>query len=217
MIHKTIPILLTSLCFFLLSFSLSAQQEPEKYVINRGDILDVRVMEHPEFSISKIYVLPDGTLQYPGFGSILVAGMTTQELKDTIEISLEKYVVNPIVTIFVRDIKKQAINVFGFVNKPGQYQIFEEQELFFALGLAGGIKDMNKAKTLKIIRANGETEEVSIRKYMRNRDDESEVIIVNPGDTVYVVEPVKINWSLISTIATIINTAALVMWRLNLY
>ncbi|MCF8218910.1 MAG: polysaccharide biosynthesis/export family protein [Bacteroidales bacterium] len=112
--NKQITICLTSLIITLLSFSLSAQQN--KYVINRGDVLDVRVMEHPEFSIEKIYVLPDGTLQYPGFGSIVVAGMTTKELKDTIETALEKYVVNPIATIFIRDIKKQTINIFGYVN-----------------------------------------------------------------------------------------------------
>lgn len=212
--NKTITICLTSLILTLLSFSVSAQQD--KYVINRGDVLDVRVMEHPEFSIEKIYVLPDGTLQYPGFGSIVVAGMTTKELKDTLETALEKYVVNPIATIFIRDIKKQTINIFGYVNNPGQYQIFEEQELFFALGLAGGVKEMNKVKTIKIIRANGETEEINIRRYMRNRD-ENEAPMVKAGDAIYVVEPTTINWSMLSTIATFINTAALVMWRLRLY
>ena len=219
MTNKTLSISLISIIFTLLSFSLSAQQGNDKqdnYKINRGDVLDVQVMEHPEFSVEGIYVLPDGTLQYPGFGSIVVAGMTTQKLKDSIQTALKQYVVNPIVTIFVRDINKQTVNIFGYVNDPGQYELFEKQELFFALGLAGGIKDMNKAKTIRIIRANGKTEEYDIRDYMKNIEDKSEVPMVKAGDAIYVVEPMTFNWSMLSTIATFINTAALVIWRFKI-
>ena len=130
---------------FCISFQLSFAQTGT-YVIRKGDVLDIAVMEHPEFSIAGIIVLPDGTIQYPGFGSIVAAEMTTKNLRDTLETSLEKYVVNPLVTVFIRQIRNQNINVFGYVNNPGQYQLFEGMDLVSALSLAGGIKNVKKVK-----------------------------------------------------------------------
>ncbi len=194
-------------------FCLKAQDI--SYVVKRGDILDVRVMEHPEFSVSGIYVLPDGTLQYPGFGSIIVAGMSPQELRDTIQKALTKYVVNPIVTIFIRKLYQQSINILGYVNRPGQYQVFEEQDLFFALGLAGGIKELKKVRTVKIIRANGQVEEFNIKKFLRSSENYAETPVLRAGDAIYVKEPREINWSAVSALISAAHVAVII-WRYGL-
>lgn len=189
--------------------------QDSSYVIKRGDVLDVRVMEHPEFSIQGIYVLPDGTLQYPGFGSIIVTGMSPKQLKDTIETALTKYVVNPIVTIFVRKLYQQSINILGYVNRPGQYQIFEEQDLFFALGLAGGVRELKKVKVVKIIRANGQIEEFDIKKFLRSSENYTETPVVRAGDAIYVKEPREINWGAVSAIISAAHVAVII-WRYGL-
>ncbi len=193
----------------LLLASTGICQEKD-YIILRGDVLDVVVMQHPEFTITSV-VLPDGTFQYPGFGSIKVAGMTTQQLKDTLETALHKYVVNPIVTVFVRKLQGQSLNIFGYVNSPGQYQVYDSQELFFAIGLAGGIRDMKKAKKIKIIRSNLEIEEFNVRKYLKD-SNKNDIPMVDAGDTIYVVEPRRdINWAMISAITTLTYSVLLVI------
>ena len=121
-----------------------ASAQTVSYIIQRGDVLDVTVIEHPEFSLGSIIVLPDGFVQYPALGSVKVAGMSSAQLTDSLTKALEKYVVNPMVSIFIRKIQNQQLNIFGYVNKPGQYQLFEGIDLFSAIGLAGGLKSFKK-------------------------------------------------------------------------
>ena len=81
-------------CGCLLFTLTSALGQAKSYLIERGDVLDVMVMEHPEFSLTGIIVLPDGTMQYPGIGSIQAAGMSSEALTASVEKSVGKYVVN---------------------------------------------------------------------------------------------------------------------------
>jgi polysaccharide export outer membrane protein len=195
-----------------LSLSLSTfSQEKISYVITRGDILDVAVMQHPEFSIGGLIVLPDGYIQYPGLGSIKVAGMTVQNFTDSITVAMRRFVVNPIVTVFVKRIQAQHLNVFGFVNRPGQFQLFEEVDLFAAIGLAGGLKSFKKVKNIVIIRENREVEEYKIRDFFRTGDIDIDVPIVRAGDTVYIVEPREFNWSRLSFITTLTYTVIMII------
>lgn len=98
-------------CSCLLLTLPAVMGQAPSYLIERGDVLDVVVMEHPEFSLTGIIVLPDGTMQYPGIGSILAAGMSSDALTASVEKSVGKYVVNPLVSVFIRKIQNQMLNV----------------------------------------------------------------------------------------------------------
>lgn len=185
------------------SGTLSAQNVTDSYEIRRGDVIDVMVMEHPEFSLSGTIILPDGFIQYPALGSIKAAGMTSQMLTDTLQKALERYVVNPMVTIFIRKLENQMVNVFGYVNNPGQYQIYEGIDLISAISKAGGIKKMRRTKIVYIIHTNMTTEKVDIRDYIgADSATMAQVPMVYAGETVYVKEPREWNWAVISAIAS---------------
>jgi polysaccharide export outer membrane protein len=96
-------------------------------------------MEHPEFSITGIIVMPDGYVQFPGLGSIPAAGMSVKEFTKLMHSNVEKYVVNPLLTVFVRLMPSQVVNVVGFVTRPGQIQIYEPIDLVTALSKAGRV------------------------------------------------------------------------------
>jgi polysaccharide export outer membrane protein len=206
---------------FFFSGNISAQNNPsalssahsksrEGYVINRGDVIDVTVMQHPEFSISGIIVMPDGTIQYPGLGSIVAAGMTSSALKDTIQTALDRYVVNPLVTIYVKKIQGETINIFGYVNRPGQYQIFVGMDLFSVLSMAGGIKSIKKARKITIIKADNTFIELRIKDYFgsRTRYTMNDIPLIYSGDTIYVMEPKDINWSRLSFFSSMLLAVA---------
>ncbi len=180
------------------------QQTP--YVIRRGDMIDVTVMEHPEFSLQGIVVLPDGSIQYPGFGGINVAGLTISELTESIENVLERYVVNPMVTIFIRRLHDQKINVFGYVNKPGQFQVYEAVNLFDVLGMAGGIRNYKRSRQILIIRKDLQVETYRVRDYLGGELQDSEIPHVFAGDTVFVVQPREVNWARWSFFASLTTT-----------
>jgi len=198
---------------FLFSVSIKAQNITDSYEINKGDVIDVMVMEHPEFSLTGTVVLPDGFIQYPALGSIRAAGMTSQMLTDTLQKALELYVVNPMVTIFIRKLENQMLNVFGYVNRPGQYQIYEGIDLLSPISKAGGIKRMRRARLVYIIRANMTTEEVRIKDYIGVDSNRADIPVVYAGDTVFVKEPAEWNWAVISALA---STLTLIVAILNL-
>lgn len=199
---------------FILALSmisiLTANGQIKSYIITRGDVLDISVMEHPEFTIEGITVLPDGTIPYPGIGSIKAAGMSLDQLKDILATTLDKFVVNPIVTVFVRKIQSELINIYGYVNKPGQYQIYEGVDILSAVAIAGGIKNFSRVRTLTIIRANRSVEKVKIREYLKYNSDagEENIPIVYAGDTIYVKEPNETNWARLSFMSTMLLAIA---------
>lgn len=193
----------------LILFPCVLSAQTKNYTINRGDILDVVVMQHPEFSISGITVLPDGTIQYPGLGSIVAAGMSSTLLRDTMEIALNRFIVDPVVTIFVRRIQSEKINIFGYVNNPGQFQIFEGVDLFSALSLAGGIKNIKKAKKITIIRIDNSVVEIRVKDFFGdNHLDIRQLPYIQVGETIYVSEPREVNWSRLSFFTTAVLAIA---------
>ena len=187
-------------CLLLANHEFLVCQETA-YIIERGDIISVEVMEHPEFNRPGIVVLPDGYIQYPAIGSIKVVGLSSKQLSDSIESVLkDDYVVNPIVTVYVIKMKNHSINVFGSVNSPGRHQIFEPTELLVALGIAGGIRDVKHITKVIIVREDGQVETVNMKKFLR-KSEIIELALIYPNDTVFV-KSREINWGRLSFFTT---------------
>jgi polysaccharide biosynthesis/export protein len=197
---------------FVLVIFISANIFAQKqgYIIKKGDVLDVVVMEHPEFSLSGITVLPDGFIQYPGLGSLRASGISSMQLSDSLKVALEQFVVNPIVTIFIRKIQNEQVNIYGYVNKPGQYQLFEGVDLFSAIGMAGGLKSFRKVKAVTIVRANRQVEEYDISIFFSGNLSNVDIPLIYAGDTIYIKDPKEINWSKLTFFVSLLNSAAVV-------
>ena len=198
-------------CSCLLLTLPAVMGQAPSYLIERGDVLDVVVMEHPEFSLTGIIVLPDGTMQYPGIGSILAAGMSSEALTASVEKSVGKYVVNPVVSVFIRKIQNQMLNVLGYVNKPGQFQIYEGVDLLTALSMAGGIKNIKKGKQVVIIHADQSMEVIKMKEYINPGQRVKKMPVLYAGDTVMVKEPGEVNWSKFSFFASLLTAIAAIL------
>jgi len=187
--------------FYPLSTNTVKAQEND-YIIKKGDVLSIAVMGHPEFSLENIIVLPDGFVQFPGLGSIQASGMSVKTFTKLVTDNVSNFVLNPIITVFVRNLPSQIINVIGFVNRPGQITIFEKISVMDAISRAGGIRFISKAKKIIIIRADQSYEEVAVSDIF-NKDPQKRIVkLLDIGDTVYVVEPKEVNWSRLSFFTT---------------
>ena len=184
--------------------TLTAFCQSGDYIIRRGDVVDVVVMEHPEFTIGGITVLPDGTIQYPAFGNVVVAGMSTRALRDSLQTMLDQYIVNPIVSVYIRKLQNQMLTVTGYVHRPGQYQLFESTDVLAAIGMAGGIRNLRRVKQVTIIRADQRVETVDVKGLYGGK--RRRMPQVNAGDTIYVGEPRDINWSMLAFVASATTT-----------
>ncbi len=87
------------------------------------------------------------------------------------------------------------VNVWGFVNKPGQYMVPYDTDLISLLSYAGGPREDAKITKIKLVRAafhgkstekgNGQVIEIDVKKYIES--GQAEIIpILKPGDTIVV-------------------------------
>ena len=202
------------LCFVAIS-NFAFSQISDNYKIQRGDRITIHVMDHPEFTVNNIIVLPDGYIQYPALGSIKVVDLTPSQLKEIIRKNILSYVPVPIVTVYVTKLYKAEINVLGHVSRSGKYQIFEPVDILTALSMAGGIKSMKGVKYLRIIRRDGTNFKIKISQLWKVNNKTRKIalnVLLYPGDTLFVPEPKHFNWAMITTIATALNLIATTLY-----
>jgi polysaccharide export outer membrane protein len=101
--------------------------QPEPYRIGPGDTLYITVWDHPELTspagsqqqtaANGRFVRSDGTLFYPYVGSVKVAGMTIEEVRQAISAKIAKYVERPQVDVGVVGYNSQHVLLQGAFMK----------------------------------------------------------------------------------------------------
>ena len=80
-----------------------------------------------------------GEIAMPLVGVVKVAGMTPQEVQKRLEELYDaRFLVNPQITVSVKEFRHQRVAVTGAVAKPGSYEIIGPRTLLEVLSLAGG-------------------------------------------------------------------------------
>ncbi len=187
------------LCLLVLNAFSLCFGETEDYILQPGDIVDINVVEHPEFS-GRNKIRPDGKINYPVIGEIEVASLTCAQLVKIMQGKLSSYVNNPVVSVSIEEYYANKVYVMGAVRSPGQYQIYEPMDVLKVVAMCGGLLDL-KEKFIKIIRADGSIVTVDT-KYLWGTEGKHDTkkYILYPGDTLYVPELFEIPWGLISTV-----------------
>ena len=73
----------------------------EKYRINNGDVLQVSVYQHPEFSRT-VVVTGDGIITMPSMNAVKAAGLSPTALASLLRDKLESVLPRPQVTVIVK-------------------------------------------------------------------------------------------------------------------
>jgi polysaccharide export outer membrane protein len=83
-----------------------------------------------------------GEITMPLVGIVKVAGLTPQEIEKRLEeLYNARFLVNPQITVTVREFRHQRVAVTGAVAKPGSYEIIGPRTLLEVLALAGGFSN----------------------------------------------------------------------------
>lgn len=91
----------------------------------------------------EIRVNGQGEITMPMVGVVKVGGMTPQEIEKRLaELYDAKYLVNPQITVGVKEFRHQRVAVTGAVAKPGAYEIIGPRTLLEVLSLAGGFSNL---------------------------------------------------------------------------
>lgn len=119
----------------------SSSSNTAEYRIGPEDVLDINVFEAQELN-REVRVATNGEISLPLLGAVGAAGLTPRQLETTLEDLLhQKYMKDPHVGVFVRDMESHPVSVMGAVRKPGIYQIRGTKSLLEILSLAEGLAD----------------------------------------------------------------------------
>ncbi len=156
-----------------------------------------------------------GNLTIPQLNKVHAEGLTLQQLKDSLELKMQRYFGD--ITVQVR-IADNYVTIIGYVNNPGRYMIdFREQiSVFELIGIAGDLSVEANRKQVKLIRNKGEETEIFELDLTKRDIIESEYYYLKPNDIVYV-EPLRaMDWHqrrypFTTTLALVLSTAASVL------
>jgi protein involved in polysaccharide export with SLBB domain len=126
-------------------------------IIKSGDVLDILVQAHPEFS-GRFTVGDNGTIEYPLMADQNIVNITTSELMNDLTLRLAKHIDNPLVVISVVEKPEIAVFVLGQVKMPGPVKTYQGATLQEVLQLAGGPLPLADLEKVKIVHKNGSNE-----------------------------------------------------------
>ena len=132
---------------------LTLDSKKEWYTVGYEDVINIRVWEHSEMSF-EAEVLEDGTINYPFFKKIYVAGLTPTEIADKIANLLsDGYIEDPQVFVSVKEYKSKKIYVVGEAEKNGKYFLKKSTTLFEFIAQLGGLKRSEERRVGKECRS----------------------------------------------------------------
>lgn len=157
-----------------------------QYAIGPADVIHVNVWKNADLS-QTVTVDPNGFVSLPLLGDVHVAGMTTDQMAAVLGSRLASYMVNPLITVSVVDIRSRQVYITGQVGKSGAYPLIVPVTILQLIAQAGGLNAYAKRKDIYVLRTtNGHTEKLPFNYTKVTHGDGRDNILLQPGDTVIV-------------------------------
>lgn len=121
------------------------------YVIGPGDTIQVRVYNQEGVS-GRMRVRSDGMISLPFLGDTQAAGFTPLALAARIQVRLKEYIVSPIVTVSLEELRPFEVSVVGEVARAGVYRLEQGAGVLPALAAAGGLNDFASRDRIFVLR-----------------------------------------------------------------
>jgi polysaccharide biosynthesis/export protein len=160
---------------------------PPDYVIGADDILTIVFWREKDLS-SDVVVRPDGRISIPVLQDIHAAGLTPEQLRDSLTKTAERFVEDPNVTVIVKEINSRRVFITGQVAKPGPYNVTSPMTVVQLIAFAGGLLEYADGKNVRVMRTeNGSPMSYRFNyKEVREGKNLKQNIQLQPGDTVIV-------------------------------
>ncbi len=159
-------------------------------------------------------VNPEGYIDFPVIGKILVKDLTVDQTKVMIQKLIDEYLLETTVVVKIVNFK---ITVVGEVMRPGGLTIYDDQINFFeAISMAGDMTEFANRKHVVIIRQTQQGSRVYHIDLTSDQILKSDLFYMQPNDIIYI-QPLGIKrWGFGSTfpwalIFSAISTALLLI------
>jgi polysaccharide export outer membrane protein len=157
-----------------------------EYVIGAEDVLHIAVWKEADLTAT-LPVRPDGKISLPLLNDVQAAGLTPQQLAESLTEKLKKYLADPRVTVVVTQINSKRIYINGEVLHVGPMPMLPNMTVLQALSSAG-LNQFANTKRIYLLRTeNGKQQKlpVNYRKLLKGEQIEQNYLL-QPGDTIVV-------------------------------
>ena len=114
-------------------------KKKEDYKIGVGDKFNVFVYGEPELNIKGAVVKPDGTVTLQLVGDVTIAGLSVNEAMKELSFKLRKFLINPIISLVLYELKSESFTILGKINEPGTYAITNNTKVIDTIAMAEGL------------------------------------------------------------------------------
>ncbi len=160
---------------------------PPGYVIGADDVLSITFWRERDLS-AEVVVRPDGKISLPLLNEIQAAGLTPEQLRQTVTEGANKYIENANATVVVKTINSRKAFITGLVTRPGPYPITAPTTVLQLIATAGGLLEFADSENVVVIRTeNGRQTSFKFNyKDVSKQKNLQQNIELRPGDTVVV-------------------------------
>lgn len=160
---------------------------PDRYQLGPGDILFIRYSS-PTMEAKEISVAIDerGAVVLPPSGrKIVLRGKTLDSAEKAIRDEIAKDILNPNVSVSLKELRTMALTIIGEAFQPGSYQVPAVATLFNALYMAGGPSDLGSLRKIELRRTDGSRRVFDMYQFLVFGDSKQDVPL-QPGDTIFI-------------------------------
>ena len=162
-----------------------------KYIIGPGDSLNVIVWRNPELS-GTVPVRPDGRITTPLVEDMVALGKNPSQLARELEISLKKFIQDPVVTIVVQNfggVTSEQVRVIGQAARPAALPYRQNMSLMDVMIAVGGLTEFASGNRAVLIRGAEGNKSYNVRlRDLMKRGDVTANIQLLPGDVIIIPE-----------------------------
>lgn len=110
----------------------------DEYLIGPRDVIAITIFNDEQLSRPALTVDAQGTVDCPLVGRVKVGGLTARQVEDLLVRRYSPdYLVNPSISVAVKEFRNMIVWVQGQVRSPGQVELKGDANLLAALAIAG--------------------------------------------------------------------------------
>ncbi|MCF8037809.1 MAG: polysaccharide export protein [Desulfohalobiaceae bacterium] len=186
---------------YVKSRHISRETGPEEYLVGPEDVLKIDVFEEKDLSREAVKVTSEGLIHFPLIGRVKVAGLNSSEIEDLLAARLahEQYLVDPHLSVSVREYLSKEVLVLGAVQSPGRYYLKGVETLLDLVSRAGGVDFSKGGHRVTIIREEAVSQDqgrkiavnINLRRLLDGFDQYANLKL-QAGDVIFVPKAEKI-------------------------
>ena len=162
----------------------------DKYIVGIGDVLNLRVFGHPEFS-SLLNILNDGSVQIPFYGNTNLDGLTLFQAENKIHKLISKNIISPVISINLVQRRPVRVSVVGEIARPGLYTIGsstipankDSQNLILENNIIPTISDV--IKQAGGLTVNADSSNVLVKRVLPGKEKNYKIASINLYDLIF--------------------------------